>query len=180
MFPDYLFTFGDYWTEAVEYPIPDEQIISVGYPYLEEEMKKYSEIDSKDQIAFVSQEMIGEGLSQFAVELAEYNAFDYDIVYKLHPGEYDRWKEAYPWLLDADLEVVDGSGRELYRLFAESTAQIGVGSTALYKGLASDLETYIYDLPGSSVLQPLIDDGSASLVTSVGELVSSLDRKSVV
>lgn len=173
-FPDYLLTFGEYWKDAVEYPISEDRVIPVGYPYLENEIDRYLGTESQDQIVFLSQGPVGEEFSQVAVQLAEYDGFDYDIVYKLHPGEYNRWREEYPWLIDTNLEVVDGSGRALYQLFAESNAQIGVGSTAVYEGLAFDLETYIYDLPGSSVLQPLIKDGSASKVTSVDELASSI------
>ncbi|MFC3959082.1 hypothetical protein [Halovivax cerinus] len=174
MFPDYLLTFGEFWGEHIEFPIPDERVIPVGYPHLENSLDRYTDDETSDQFLFISQGTIGEQLSKFAMEVDRHPDVDYDIVYKLHPGEYDRWKDEYPWLLDANFEIVDSSDRQLYRLFAESSAQIGVGSTAVYEGLAFGLETFVYDCPGSDVLEPLIDEGAASMVTSVDELASAL------
>lgn len=174
MFPDYLLTFGDFWNDKVELPLPDDRVISVGYPFLEKSIAQYDNVESTKQLLFISQGTVGERLSRFAMEVSQHPEMEYDIVYKLHPGEYDRWEENYPWLIEADFELVDSSDRQLYKMFAESSAQIGVGSTAVYEGLAFGLETYIYDCLGSDMLQPLVDEGSAELISSADELVSSL------
>jgi hypothetical protein len=174
MFPDYLFTWGEFWGDRVEFPIPDERVIPVGYPYLEQRRNQYTDVASKDQILFISQGTIGEQLSKFAIEVDQHPDIDYNVVYKLHPGEYDRWREEYPWLVNADFEAIDGSEPPLYQLFAESSVQVGVGSTAVYEGLAFDLETYIYRCPGSEVLQPLVAENSAEIVSSVEELAGKL------
>lgn len=177
-FPDYLLTWGEFWSESADFPIPDERVLSVGYPYLEQRRVKYTDIDQKNQILFISQGTIGERLSKFAINVNQHPDIDYDVVYKLHPGEYDRWREAYPWLEDAPLEVVDESGTPLYRLFAESTAQVGVGSTAVYEGLCFDLETYVLELSGSHVLSPLVNSGIATSVSRVDDLVRTLGSSS--
>lgn len=173
-FPNYLLTFGDFWKDSVEYPIPDNNVISVGYPYLEKTIKQYNDVDTKDQLLFISQGTIGEELSRFAIEVEDCPAIDHNIVYKLHPGEYDRWKSEYPWLLEADFEIVDSADRQLYKLFAESSAQVGVGSTAVFEGLAFGLETYVYECSGSAALQTLVDEGSARLVSDVEQLQTLL------
>jgi len=95
-------------------------------------------------------------------------------VYKLHPGEYDRWQDEYPQLANADVRVIDKSEPPLYRLFAESSAQIGVGSTAVYEGLCFDLETFVFDTDGAEVLRPLVEDGTASLIRDVDELAAGI------
>jgi len=174
MFPDYLLTWGDFWTNSVEFPIPNNHIVSVGYPYLEQAAQQYEDTQSKDQLLFISQGTIGERLSKFALKVEQSPEINYDVVYKLHPGEYDRWRKKYPWLVNADFEVIDSSKPGLYRLFAESSAQIGVGSTAVYEGLLFDLETYVYDCPGSEVLQPLVAENSAEIVSSKKELARKL------
>ena len=97
-------------------------------------------------------------------------------MYKLHPGEYDRWREAYPWLVDADIKVIDSSEPPLYELFARSSVQVGVASTAIYEGLTFDLETYIYDCQGWAVTKPLVADGAATLVASADELADMAAR----
>jgi len=87
-FPDYLFAFGDFWKESMEFPIIPERIYSVGYPYLEDEAAHYAELKKEDQLLFISQGTIGKAMSQFAVALSKRKDFSPRIVYKLHPGEY--------------------------------------------------------------------------------------------
>ncbi|WP_436344041.1 hypothetical protein [Natronorubrum sp. FCH18a] len=173
-FPDYLLTWGEFWGKDIEFPIPDNRVIPVGYPHLDQSTNQYENVRPRDQILFISQGTIGKQLSKFAMELDQHPGVDYKIVYKLHPGEYDRWETEYPWLLEADFEIIDNSDRQLYKLFAESSVQIGVGSTAVYEGLAFGLETYVYDCPGSSILQPLVDDGAATIISSADKLASIL------
>lgn len=173
-FPDYLLVWGDYWKTQATFPIPDDRVLTVGYPYLERSINQYESTSSQEQIVFISQGTIGEELSKFAVEVDRHSEIDHDIVYKLHPGEYDRWQDEYPWLVNANFEVIDGSEPPLYELFSESSVQVGVYSTAIYEGLAFDLETYVYDCAGPNVLEPLIEEGSAELIASVDELVAAL------
>lgn len=174
MFPDYFFTFGEFWKEYVEYPIPDSQVVPIGYPYLERRAGSYADIETRDQILFISQGKIGEELSQFAVELN--GQTDHDIVYKLHPGEYDRWRDEYPWLIDSGVTVVDSDEPPLYQLMSESTIQVGVGSTAIFEGLAFDLRTYIVDLPDAQDSEFLIEEEYADLVSTPAELLASADE----
>lgn len=175
-FPDYLFTFGEFWDETVEFPIPNDRVYPVGYPHLEDSL---SELDpdaesgsgdgDREQLLVVSQGTVGRELSQFAASLAE--EFPGEIVYKLHPGEYDSWEASYPWLREADLRVV--ADVDLYDLFARSTAQVGVYSTALYEGLAVGLDTYLLECPGAVQLQPLVDRGYATVVDSPAEFLEA-------
>jgi len=177
-FPDYLLTFGEFWTDAAEFPIAQERVIPVGYPYLEQAAHSYDGVETTDQLLFISQGTIGEQLSKFAVAVDQHPEISSEVVYKLHPGEYDRWRTEYPWLVDSDIEVVDSSEPALYRLFAESNGQVGVYSTAIYEGLQFGLETYLYDCEEGETLQPLLDDGVATLVSSVEQLVSAFDNGS--
>ena len=176
-FPDYFLTFGEFWNENGRFPIPTNRVIPVGYPYLEERLDKYDDIEPAKQLLFISQGTIGRELSQFALKVHEDDRIDHEVVYKLHPGEYDRWEEEYPWLAGSDVRVIDESEPPLYRLFAESSAQIGVGSTAVYEGLCFDLETFVFKTDGADVLQLLIKEGAASTVGTVGELVACLQSK---
>ncbi|WP_209438251.1 hypothetical protein [Natronococcus sp. JC468] len=172
-FPDYLFTFGEFWGRSVELPIPEDRVYPVGYPHLEAEAAAYDS-GASEGVLFVSQGTIGAELSRLAVELAE--LIDAEIVYKLHPGEYDGWRERYPWLVGSDVEVV--ADADLYALFADAGAQVGVYSTALYEGLYFDLETYLLDCPGVSQLRPLVDEGAATVVGSAPELADRLGSPS--
>jgi hypothetical protein len=173
-FPDYLFVFGDFWKQVTEYPIEKEQIYSVGYPYLESEVKKYFTVKKQNQVLFLSQGTIGREMSKFASELSERENFPITIVYKLHPGEYNRWRSEYPWLINSKVKVVDNDQVPLYRLFAESKIQIGVYSTAIFEGLNFGLRTFLLDLPGVEYMDYLIEKHVGTMVTSVDDLIGKL------
>jgi len=178
-FPDYLFSFGDFWKMGVEYPISKDRICSVGYPYLEDEAKQYAGIKKKDQIVFISQGTVGKEMSRFAVQLGARNDFPLKIVYKLHPGEYARWQREYPWLIESDIQVVDDDSIPLYQLFAESRIQVGVNSTALYEGLIFGLQTILLDLPGVEYMEHLIEQQVARVISSPEELVEGIRNELV-
>lgn len=178
-YPDYLFTFGEYWNDRVELPIPDANVKTVGYEHFERQRSRLQNRTDSSRILFVSQGNVGEALSRAAIELSQLPGVDAsDVVYKLHPGEYDRWREDYPWLTESDLTVVGESGPDLYELFAEAGAQVGVYSTAIYEGLGFGLETYLYDLPGVEELADLYEEGPARLVSSPAEIASARSASS--
>lgn len=174
LFPDYFFAFGDYWKNLIELPINGSNVVSVGYPFFEQETLKYQNELKKNQVIFISQGVIGEKLSRFAVEFQN-SCSDYDVIYKLHPGEYHRWRESYPWLADAQgIQVIDNETGPLYRLLAQSKAQVGVFSTLIYEGLGMGLPTFLLDLPGIEYMDHLVDSNIVSIVCSVDDLVVAL------
>lgn len=170
-FPDYLFLFGDFWKEGIEYPVSKERVYSVGYPYLEEETKRYTDVKKKNQILFLSAGTIGRQLSEFAVQLAQRRDPSISIIYKLHPGEYDHWSDRYPWLMDAEVRVIDDDSIPLYQLLAESRVQVGVYSTAVCEGLKLGAKAILLDLPGIEHMERLINNNLAEVVSSVNETV---------
>lgn len=172
-FPDYLFTFGDFWKENTRLPIPDENVISIGWPFYENKLKEYkknSKTDRKRTILFVSQGSIGKELSRFALELEKkLDSKQYRIVYKLHPGEYEGWVTNYPWLKESKMEIIDNSSHDMHYYFAQSDIQIGVYSTALFEGLGYGLKTLIVNLYGAEHMESLYKAEYADLVDSVEE-----------
>ena len=178
-FPDKLLSFGDYWREIARYPIKKDNIISIGFPYLDKNTSKYLSIpENKNQILFISQGVIGKDLSKFAYDLAKVLS-NYNIIYKLHPGEYSTWKN-YNYLNKGqklpNFEIVDNNEKPLYELFAESEYQIGVFSTAIYEGFVFGNKTFIVDLPGSEYLDDLVDNRYVIKVGSVEDIFDNIDN----
>lgn len=173
-FPDYLLLFGDFWKNKGEYPIKEDCIYCAGFPYFNQEYAKYKNLAQKNQILFISQGTIGKELSRFAVALAHKLYPQYSILYKLHPGEYTRWKTEYPWLADAEIEVVSDDFIPLYQMFAESAAQVGVYSTAVYEGLGFGLKTFLVALPGVEFMEELTETNEVCLISHPDEMVSAL------
>ncbi|MCG3225826.1 MAG: hypothetical protein H7645_02825 [Candidatus Heimdallarchaeota archaeon] len=178
-FPDFLFTFGNYWKETVNYPIQKEKILNVGYPELEIRKQNYQNAKKKKQILFISQKTIGSLLSRFAVKLSQKEDLDYRIIYKLHPFEVLSWKENYPWLKQSKIEVVDHQRVNLYQLFAESEVLVGVYSTAIFEGLSFGLSTFLVDIVGIDYMEDLIQTGIATKISKPEELASFLARRKI-
>lgn len=181
-FPDKLLLFSDYWKKCTNFPILKKDVVAVGYPYFEEQLKKYQCVKKyidrrKKTILFLSQWIIGEDLSKLAVELYSLmDNKDIHIIYKLHPGEYNGWEKRYPELAGSGIEVVDTLDHNVYEYFAISDIQVGVFSTAIYEGLGFGLETYIYQTNYSEYMNELCVAGYAKMVKSAKELQICLNK----
>jgi hypothetical protein len=175
-FPDYLLVFGDFWKNRCRYPIDDNRVIPVGFPFFEMEARKFSQECKKEQIVFISQGTIGEKMSRFALELKARKDFSLDIIYKLHPGEYARWKKEYPWLVDSNITVLDDDAIPLYKLLAQSKVLVGVYSTVVYEALGFGLRTFLLDLPGIDYMEELIESQVVNVVSTVDELVEKIKK----
>ena len=176
LFPDWLWTFGSFWATQAEIPISAGRVHPVGFPWLERQFERHAAVRTRDQLLFISQSRVGEALSRLAVACAADTRISDVVIYKLHPDEANRWRERYPWLRHSGVTVIDGQSPSLHELFAQSRAQVGVGSTAVYEGLCFDLETYVYDIGGARTLMPLVDAGAAEVIDSVDALAAQLGR----
>lgn len=174
MFTDYLLLWGDHWKSGVEFPIPIENAISVGFPYLDLKRGEISTTSRKKQILFISQAIIGKVLSKFAVSLNNEIGREYSILYKLHPRECASWKERYPELAASDIQVIDNPGIRLHSLFPECSIQVGVCSTAIYEGLFFGLESYVVDAQCVETMQSLLQQGLVTKVSTPEELVGMI------
>ncbi len=173
-FPDWLLSFGEFWRCAAPYPIPPERVRSVGYPYFDAERAGQRGVRRGEQILFLSQRSIGAPLARLAVELARRQPRP--VVFKLHPEEYRDWRTRYPGLAASGVRVIDSDAEPLYRLLAESSAQVGVYSTALYEGLGFGLDTFIAELPGADAMRRLVNAGRARRVADAAALAAALAR----
>lgn len=171
--PDFLFTFGPEWTNGVELPIDKENVYPVGYQYLEQEYNQYQDTESREELVFISQGTIGERLSRLATELAKNLREGITITYKLHPGEYDRWRGEYPWLQESNVNVVTDEV-PLYVLLSRASTQVGVYSTAIYEGLRFETPTVLVDANGISHMERLVSKHDVPVVSSADELETVL------
>lgn len=174
-FPEYLFLFGDYWRSKSRFPISQENIGTVGYPYMDKMEKKYRKIrekKAKKNILFLSTGPIGLELSNLAVGLSRVLDLEkYHIIFKLHPKEYTLWKDSYPLLVNSDVEVIDNNRQNLYEFFAKSDIQIsGFGSTTVFEGLYFGLTTFLITRGMTKEFQELCDVGIASEIVDIEDL----------
>ena len=166
-FPDQLYVWNDMWKSMPFFPIDSNNIINTGFAHLNAQKEKYSH-ENKDpkQILIISQGPIAEKLIAYLYKNRTFFS-QYHLIFKLHPGEYDRWR-SYHYLdklkkLD-HFDIIDNDKEPLYRLFARSNLVIGVYSTALYEALDMGCKLYILDFPGHELVENLISSGNAVLL----------------
>ncbi|TLS35162.1 UDP-N-acetylglucosamine--N-acetylmuramyl-(pentapeptide) pyrophosphoryl-undecaprenol N-acetylglucosamine transferase [Pseudalkalibacillus caeni] len=183
-FADKLLIFGEFWKKGIRYPIPSEDIKVIGFPFFNMQVEKYRNITKKPkQIIFISQGTVGHALSKFAYHSA-LELKDYTFIYKLHPGEYDRWKREYIELVKAsqlkNFNVVDSNDKDLHYYLSESEFQVGVYSTALYEGFSLKCKTILFQYTGVEYLEEIVKEGFAKVVTNISELKQVLVNNKAV
>jgi len=143
-FPDYIFTFGQFWNELIDVPIPDDHVIPVGWPYLEKEVeKRETKIKTQHEkriIIVLSQPHIGDRMAKLAVYAAKCLE-NYKIIFKPHPNVGVLASEIYPQLVNSEVTIV--TDESLYDLFSTASIQIGYSSTALFEGIEFGLRTFV-------------------------------------
>jgi len=161
-FPDKMFVFGQYWKEHVQLPLKPENVIVKGFPYFNRVSRKYLHLKkNKNQITILSQGSIGLRMSRlFAKDVSRFG--DFNIKYKLHPGEYARYKDDYLELMEAagfsNVEIIDNSEQNLYHFLNTSEYVVGVYSTAVYEALAFGCKVVVLNLPGVEYMSELIEN----------------------
>lgn len=174
-FPDYYFTFSDYWRFQAQFPIPEDRRIAVGSPYSEARKKELTTCITKGDkkiILFLSQASRGRKFSKLAVELQ--NLIDtekYKIVFKMHPNEHQGWEKRYPELAKSSVTVADNTNSDLYELSASASFVIAIGNTtALYEALLFDSPGYVYYSESMAEFRELADKGLVYRFDSAEEL----------
>ncbi len=179
-FPDKLYLFGDYYKVNAKFPIPKDQIISVGFPYYERELREHQRCSKQDMrytVLFLSQTMYARQLSKLAIDLCEQtDKNEFRILYKLHPSEYKTWEEIHPMLKESSVEIIGENDMTLYDCFAISDAQVGIRSTTIYEGLGFHLQTFIFNRDFQDYLEDLVELGIADLVADASEIVSKVRK----
>ena len=180
-FPDYIFLFGKRWKKDTRFPLKEGKLIVTGFPYFENrvnELRYFNKNSNKENILFVSSEGIGRKLSKLAIELEKIiDPKKYNIIYKLHPNEYEKWKDIYPWLKNRHIDVIDNNNYDIYYYFNNSNYLVGVASTTIFEGLGFNLKIFIVKIGVSyKITEELSKKKYAKLVTSAEEIAYNLGQ----
>ncbi len=175
LFPDYLLVFGELWKNSVTFPIPKERIYPVGFPYLHKKVLEYKDVQKRKQILFISQGTIGKKLAAFAAQLRSKISGEYEIVYKLHPGEFLRWESEYTSLKGTDIVVLTDE-KPIYELLSESMFVLSVYSSTLFEAPAFNAKAIAVEMPGIEYIESFIKKGflmKAKTVNDVKKIIES-------
>ena len=172
-FPDKIYVFGQYWKESVKFPLRDENVCVKGFAYLKMQIEKYKhELKTNNQILIISQGTIGRQLSKIIFEGIQ-ELEEYELVYKLHPGEYGRWRTEYPELMSlsklSNVRVIENDDENLHHYLSKSRYVIGVYSTAIYEALAFNCQIMVVNLPGIEFVEDLISNDVIKLIHTMSD-----------
>lgn len=175
-FPTRMILFGKYWYDSTPLPLKIENIEFRGNIYLKNMLTKYRITEKKKkQVIFISQGTVGDKMSEIAYKFALKNN-EYNIIYKLHPGEYSRWKHEYKFLIEADnsdnFTVVDNNNINLYKYLSESEFLVGHNSTVVYEGFIFSCKAILLDFPGVEYMEYLIEKKIVKLAKNEEEILN--------
>jgi hypothetical protein len=177
-FPDYFLSFGEYWTSHVNLPIAKNHIINFGFPYLEHKKNLYKNLKKKETLIVISQPTISNPLIDFTCQLSRLLPENVEIIFKMHPQEYIQF-EKNAELLKNNVSVVSTDEPELHELLATSKWVIGVYSTALYEALFFDCKVFVYELPGASYLNDLIESHAISKINKAEDFILKMNSTEI-
>ncbi len=163
-FPDEIILFGEYWRESVAFPCNGKQVVR-SFNFMNKNESMNIQVKKSEKVLFISQGSIGDQLSKVAAEFANKNYVK--CYYKLHPSEYNNWKNKYHELEECAHEgrvEVISNDRSIYELFNLCDYSIGVYSTAIYESLMYENKTYLIAIEGYQYMEYLIDNNHVKLL----------------
>ena len=142
--PDYELVYSDSQLPVVNLP-KNVSVKTVGFPFFEQQRSVYQKKFQKEEktIVFISALAEGEQISKIAAEVADKIGDEYHLIYKLHPLEFNYYKERYPWLLNEKLDVIDNNDNHIYRYLAQSSIQIGTRTASIWEGIGFGCDTIL-------------------------------------
>lgn len=180
-FPEYIFTFGNYWIDHTRFPINKNKLFSVGWPYLESKSSMIINENPKQQkvILIVSQDgQIAEELFKISKELLrKVDSNNYRILYKLHPKEYQFFDEIYSNYVDENLTFISNNSKDIYYYLSIADYVIGVASTVIFEALNYGLKPLILETNGHEYMHHLIDNNHATLIKSAKDVIEALSKE---
>lgn len=174
--PNYIFTYGDFFTKGLHMP-KNVKYVSVGNPYLEEQVKRYPDNMDEKTIAIFSEDAgYGVFLSKELVKcMPKLNEKGYKVLYKFHPNERNGVAD-YPWLsICSGIDYFD-SKTSPYEVISKARVIVSFDSTVL-------IESFVY--PGRKIINYISKktDFSVALssmgivtVTNESEFFSELEK----
>ena len=167
-FPNFILTFGNFWSSKFSFPIKEDNIISFGYPYLNEKYDNYSHIKKENRLLIVSQglEQIDNGLVDFALKAKYFFPKNLIIEFRPHPSSFLKKEFNYFKKLRDNNILISNKDSDLYESFAKSRWQVGVFSTTLYEGLKFGVACFVLQIDKYQFMQELVDQNLARYIKS--------------
>ncbi len=188
LFADFLFTFGDYFSELIKNHSKawkSQNIISVGFPYIEmvkkhsaELPEKLKELAASHRIIYVtSQWTVRKELLKFILQLSELIEERYFIFYKTHPGEKNVREFYEPLKKKKNVELITDKTVNSLEIMKVAKVHSTVYSTSYFESTYFELANiFIYVDQYSHLVEKFVDNETAFFAKTPQEYLSFLIR----
>lgn len=171
-FPKKMILFGNFWKFKANFPIPYNNIFSLGSPYFEEKIKNFTfkKPNKINKILVISQQTTHTFIIKFLKDTISNNN-NLQFTYKAHPKEdLDLVKKLLTkYRINKNVQIISGN-HDIYSLFKNHNVQIGVFSTSLYEGYSFKLKTGIIQVPGWENMKDLLKYPNTHLIKNYKDL----------
>lgn len=176
--PDYELIYSETQIPIVHLPSKVSMRV-VGFPFFERQREHYKSLYPRQDktICFVSTLHEGESISKVAAEVAEAIGDEYRIIYKLHPFEFNTYKQRYPWLNNDKLEVIANNGEHIFRYLAESSIIVSARTASVWEGIGFGCRAILLNYGDTAVnMEYFIREKNVPLVDTADEVVDLVRR----
>lgn len=182
---DYMFVYGHYDKVTPRFPLDDNYVIAVGYPELEKKADYYAKHKKNNKrkvMIFISAPGAGSGeiILKYALELRKNHKLkNYRMIFKLHPCEYNDWREWYPELENSGLEVVSNDLHDIYYYLGHADYVVGISSTVLFEAIEFNCQIFVIKDGDYRKVEYLYQNHYASLIESADQIIDEMENHPV-
>lgn len=181
--PNYIFAYSEIQKNMVNWGIARENIRVVGFPEGEKraqellQKRKKEKKNEKKVITFISSMM--SCMETYITDLAErINENEWKIIFKLHPNEYEDWKDRYTNLPD-NVKIIDNNEHDIHYYLSLSTIVAGINSTALFEASFYPVQILILKEESCENMHILLESQRGQLVEGSEELFEKVTELNV-
>jgi hypothetical protein len=148
--PDYLLTFGEFWSNQVRFPSP---AIAIGKPELWDAAQRLRTAGPGRQVLVVSSVQRPLETARLVLSILDALPRNWRVVLRPHPSERATVRDRYPTLTQVDRVTFD-QNINAYDSLSESKVVIGVASTVLFEALALGCQVIVVSSPVTDLYLP--------------------------
>lgn len=191
LFPDYIFTFGNYFSDQIKkysQIFKPANVKAVGFPFLEDEIKKLKQkndaitdyIKEHNTIVVMSQLTVRKELKNFVNQLGTILPDKYRIIYKTHPIEKDIDTFYASFKHSDKIKLISDSQYSSLELINLADWHFTVHSTTVFEALALGVKTMLLQHKSYSLeFKSFVDDKTIFFVKNPEDVITLLASNTI-
>jgi hypothetical protein len=166
--PTYFFSFSEFWTKDLNFPV--KEIIAMGNSYFyNTQINNKKGAKDKKGLLVASSDVFGEDLKNIILDFVNINK-TIPVYFKLHPNQFSEKKYYLDQFVNNDNVKVYTNENSIYELLEISNAILVIQSTALYEAYHLKKKGFIYKKQTFQRHQHVFDLPNIFLIDNANEI----------